>query len=1280
MATEATVEKPVDVSVTDTSLPHARPDSTDRDPHNGDAANAPRVNRPRSGSLDEIENKDIAEIAEIVDELVNSAAVSVSGGSDTEASTKANKLVDDKGHVRTSSTVKKPQSFKSVSVNRTFLAAKSAQSATARPETSTASANSTIPTGSTGSSASKLKLVAKSASSLGGSSKTVATNGKTSGAPDPSSVWNRNRPVPPPEPKKLSDEELMSKYGIHMADRLRPEDDRGQNNWADIDDDEDWAPETITWTDGTKITLPQADESQPPPATQSATEKPKSPVPAPAPATTSTTSATSATIATSTSAKASPSVKPGVLASGKGLVLKGVPEKPTLVAKAPAPPTPVKSPWATLPPVNKQPVIMNLSEQQVISGPVPRGYSSRDAASTKSMTPPPPTKEISADDFSRSWRESGQGGGNRELFNSHSGRYEPVQERRGSRNQPALLQRQSATHEQQGPAEPSPAFQTSRTSQDSLPYGRRRGSSNVSGGSGSLANRLGKPHDITTVPYEMGQAGPGTASPVSPGPFSPVASHPTPRSHHAQPWQPRPSPSQTHAVPHIPQPTQTEANATVMTEETIELQKRLMRERREMAIKRRMEEEAREEAAKKERIRLKLEAMGPAPERKSAKKDDARDATIALQLRRDSPPAGLMHMADDDKEKSESVASNNPSPAARRDSSIKADSQVNGVQRGVSQATSSRPSQTAPWPETHAQHPDRISSGWSSSAPGTRNVWAAPGNDRSLGNGTFNSDISHLTDSQPAQPSSMTSRPAPIGPPRSATQSQQKPEPTARIAPIGPPSGTTQAPGGRSVARNPWANADIAADDRTIRMENQKRREDQAQSLNAQGKTLDDAQPLVKDKWRPVSLGKAGNRVTAAAQNKLQGEAQEAPSKPSWNSANEASRGEAPEPIPSRHDYRQPSEFGMPPPTGTAGRSAPRPAQVRAGSRFFPQSGSRDVRLEDAGLKSRSKSPTPPPPTMDDHPAYDGDITRPHVLLPPMKPVVRLPPSSAKPTPASTFSSTTAPAVTSKPVAPISFAAAVAAPSRVTAQPPSRGIQGTIAQRSTEITTQENWQEKINTLIGRKPVSSYHRPVSVDSASKSALDDTFHPVPALVSLPSLSPSGSTSTDDTSFTSKEMAEEFLGEQEMGSLPFVCLPNKVPDALYQAVEPNWGTIPAKFRVDAMAAEMARFPLEYVNNKCVIRISVPGMEESKTVLAPHPPRSKSNPRRQLPRGSRHVSGRGQRRDGSGFNGDHNSVPSSDRPERSERPTSNRGRGGFRARSDNWHRQSASAQVAQS
>jgi hypothetical protein len=143
-----------------------------------------------AGSLDELDNK---QIAEIIDELVNSTEASLNGGSDTETS-KANKLFDDdKGHARTSSTVKKPQSFKSVSVNRTFLAAKGASNSPSRPDSAGNSVASATPSATAGSSASKLKLVAKSGSSLGGTSKNLSANGKPLAAPDPSTVWNRNR-------------------------------------------------------------------------------------------------------------------------------------------------------------------------------------------------------------------------------------------------------------------------------------------------------------------------------------------------------------------------------------------------------------------------------------------------------------------------------------------------------------------------------------------------------------------------------------------------------------------------------------------------------------------------------------------------------------------------------------------------------------------------------------------------------------------------------------------------------------------------------------------------------------------------------------------------------------------------------------------------------------------------------------------------------------------------------------------------------------------------------
>lgn len=56
-------------------------------------------------------------------------------------------------------------------------------------------------------------------------------------------------------------------------------------------------------------------------------------------------------------------------------------------------------------------------------------------------------------------------------------------------------------------------------------------------------------------------------------------------------------------------------------EDEIEFQKRLMREKTELARKRRLEDEAREEAERRARIQKKLDALGPPPEKKSDKKE-----------------------------------------------------------------------------------------------------------------------------------------------------------------------------------------------------------------------------------------------------------------------------------------------------------------------------------------------------------------------------------------------------------------------------------------------------------------------------------------------------------------------------------------------------------------------------------------------------------------------------------------------------------------------------------
>ncbi|KAI1413798.1 hypothetical protein F5Y13DRAFT_179181 [Hypoxylon sp. FL1857] len=1264
MATEPTLNQP-DASLTEPAL--AQPAAASNDATQDAGHSSTTLN----GISPDVEHK---QIAEIVDELVNSAEVSVSGGSDTETS-KAR--LGDKSHARTSSTVKKPQSFKPVSVNRTFLASKTAANSAARPDSAAGSASST-PQPTPSSSASRLKLVAKSGSSLGGSTKTLSSNGKPAAAPDPNTVWNRNRPISQPEQKKLSDEELMHKYGIHMAGRLGPEDTKGQSNWADIDDDEEWAPETITWTDGTKITLPHESAPSPVPAPATlvkesapAPPKPKSPAP-------------------TTSATGSPSVKPSALASGKSLVLKGAPEKPTLVAKPPAPPTPAKSPWARLPPIEKV-------TPGHLDAPAPTSASRPPAreAFGKSATPPP-TKEIAADDFSRSGYRDGHASNNSQLYNSHSGRYEPVLDRRGSRNdihgrQPAVLQRPHY-HEQQGPAEPSAAFQTSRSSGQEPPYYRRRGSSNVSGTSGSFAHKLGRPFDIPPPPESVhsrrGSLAGGAESPISTRTFSPANTQHTPLLQPAHPYQPRPSPGQTHATPHYNPPT-----ADAPLEDDYAIQKKIMRERREQAIKRRLEQEAAEERELKARIAERLKAMGPAPERKSSKKDEKK---------LDSPTLPANPEAKDGSPSETPVESNHVATTATAGiTKSGANNRVNGETKrplGQAEKPQSGATQTANAPKAQAaaswgeapQPSERFPSWGSSSQNTSRNVWGAPGNDRSLGNGTFNPDLGTLPDSHPAPITERNHRPAPIGPPRSASQQPTRPESLSgnRLAPIGPPRGRpsnmSQAP--ERVSSNPWQAfaANVKDDDRRRAQELQEKIDAQKdhQTLAMHDKWTDRSRGHVQEtRQRPTDASSSSLSNHNDARSPIHEPSAEAVAKrrglmPTDFAARDRAREEA-----AREANGIQSEFGSQPPASATRRVAPGPpAQPRSGSRFFPHT--RDVQPQDSHVQeqARTKSPTPPPPTADGHPVFDGDVTRPHVSLPPARPIVKLPPST---------SAAPSPVVPPARPAPISFAAAAATPPAragpsqpAGARPSSRGRgYGGIPQTPHEIASQENWQDRINNLFRNRPSVPAPRSMAVDSSSRIALEHAHPYDPATVALPGLTHSAtSDSSVNSDYTSKEMAEECFGEQEMGSLPAVRLPSEAPDALWQAVEPNFDPAPAKLRIEPTAAEALRFTPEVSNGRSVIRISTPFMPEAKTVLMPFANnRSTSNPRRSGPRGgTRRLSGRGGQRGGR-EHADHASDHASSHPP-SRPPSTRSGRGGYRSRTENWTRHASATSAAQS
>ncbi|EEU38987.1 uncharacterized protein NECHADRAFT_43190 [Fusarium vanettenii 77-13-4] len=1218
MATEAAVDKAADATA---SQSQPAPDAQHVD--------SVRSNLNGSAGYDDIANKHITS----VEDQLNSADASASGGSDTEAS-KADGVKSkdgDKGHGRTGSSVKKPATFKAVSVNKTFLAAKAnASSASAKTTDKPPPSSSTPPTGSATLSSSRPRLIAKAGSSTRDSSPRFsgANGGKPGGAPDASAVWNKNRPAPTPEPKKLTDEELK-KYGIHMASRLNEDDAQGQNKWADIDDDDDdWAPEAITWGDGTKTTLPHPDEHPPPSSDNGSVaskgkglDKPRSPAP---PVSIS-----------------SPLAKSSNLAQGKGLVLKsGSQDKPSLVAKPPAPPAPIKSPWATLPPVEKASPI---AEQAQLARP---GHPSH----FKGMPPPLP-KEIAADDFNRSaWRD-GSSHGNRELYNSHSGRYEPVLDnRRGSfrmdqhPKHPSLLQRPPPSDY---PAEPSGAFQTNRVSQDAS-FGRRRGSSNVSGGSGSFMQRMNKGNEGSMPPPELlstrrtSFAG-SVDSPVSPN-LSVSAHGPSRGPPHQSGWIPRASPRAAFAAPHQPgpppEPVAGPPPPLQPVVDELEYQKKLMRERVELARKRRQEEEAREEAERRERIQKKLDAMGPAPEKKTDKKEappKSEDASQPTHIQQREPNAPESESPVQSQQEADKSVATPPARHLAPDADAKAGPPNSAhasapAARRVSHSQEAKP--TDLWGAAAATRQERVASTWGAGAPPpSRNVWGSPNNDRGLGNGTFITDLGRLpTDNRAG--SQGGKGPSPIAPPSMARQPSQgrshPPPPIGSVPPRYGPPGAHAAPA--SDVTSKWVAA-VSENDKKMSAARLAQRTEHERQLAERGLTIEDAQPAIKETWRQVHAPGDGTRRPVGPH------AQADPQHPAgpWRAPGEEMKA-----APSREDLPQPAPTGVIgaggssilPPTGKGAAS-----QART-SRFFPM---KDARDSSQAEPSRTKSPTPPPPTMEGHPAYEGDVMRPHVSLPKPHPVVKLPPAMAP---------------SHAPPTRPQFGWANPPPFKDPTRPPLSPHRAPLTAGEA---TQEVWQNRINSLLNgaRSPPQ---RSIGVDPASKSALDYVTHSDSATVSLPGVSAPPQTGRGRSSPITKPMAEECFEEQEMGSLPQIRLPHKAPEAAWQPALAQNKPLPKKFAVHSAVMEPYYFPADVVGGGNAMKIHFPGMTEPKFVTIPFSATRGG-------RGSHRQSGPRHRGSGHERRGGKRDVSSS----RGEHPTSSGrgGRGGYRSRgSDNWSR----------
>lgn len=1103
---------------------------------------------------------------------------------------------------------------------------------------------------------------------------------------------------------------MKQRYGIHLATRLQADDPGKQANWADIDDDDDdWAPESIEWTDGTKVTLPHVDDAPHPPPEPVAEPTPvvkeiKKAEPAPKPS-------------KSPTPIAAPAPR---LGSGKaGLILKGAPEKPTFVAKPPGPPTPVKSPWAQLPPVEKVAPVAIDGAQHPPQQYQQNRFNQRDPHGFSGMLPPP-AKEIAADDFSRTWRD-GNTHVSRELYNSQSGRYEPVNEARrgfsrsdgGSRG-PAVLQRPS---HQDGPAEPSAAFQTHHTSAQQNTYGRRRTSSNVSGGSGNFARRMSRGHDMPP-PHEMLSARRGSLAAVSDAPSSPrnvstCDQHFPPQQHQRsyqnqnQPWQSRGSPVVSHPSPrstygqmapasgdlymHGQGPPQDTPMGSAPEKDVLEEQKNIMRRTRELAIKRRQEAEAKEETERKERIRIKLEAMGPLPERKKVGEEPVREDSVptSIQIRNVNPKhsTNVAESSSDRHAPIPDIANENLNAKHIEGNATNSDLRPNGIFQTNSSAPTqpmmpdSRNSQS--WQRNSASNysTDRFTS-WSAAPPPPQNssrIWGPPTNEKTIGNGTFNPELNRLPEMSRQSLSDMphpSNNPGPIGPPGANRgngpyqANRGRDQYNSRPPPIGPPSANRVPQPSRSfeeeqrraIARNVWGGvSDRISQEDVILHKQQDDETERKRELEAAGVVEEVSRPIFEDKWKQVSLNDDGTRNQAKKVSTAFVDGGLSTSALSEN----MSRGNA------RPELSRPQYNNNAWPSGPESKSS----TTHRESKFFPNN-HRDIRFGEINGHAfeRSSSPSPPPPTMDGHPAYDSDFARPHVALPPPLPVVRLPPLTI-----------VAPIA---PPRPQSFAAAAAAP----AVPAISQIPGLAARHGlvragsssydirrgpTPSTQTGEWKEKIDQLFGKKSPPKTHA-LAVDSFSRRAFDhSTESHGSATVSLPGSVNENIIEEEEEPLDTKPAAEECFEEQEMGSLPVIKIPGNVPEnAFHPAAPPRH--IPRKFLVsDSTSIDPIQFPVEKSNNASLLVIMLPGQEKSKTVHLPTP-RTQSNSRRG--RGGSRQTSSSQPRSGRGVrdvnNGPTSASVSASRDTQSPNPSNNssRGRGGRGfGNNSNWNRHTA-------
>lgn len=1045
-----------------------------------------------------------------------------------------------------------------------------------------------------------------------------------------------------------------------MTSRIQEDGGGGKEaKWADIDDEEeDWAPEAIEWTDGMKITLTHNEPPLPPPQTaqpQTAQPPPAQPPPvqerespkkpkdepppveqAPAP------EPIKAVPKPTTNIGPNPTVlRLGAnaerQAKNASVASKGTNEKQSPASTSPAP-VPAKSPWASLPPVEKlSPIIPPVQVQRS-----PRA-SFKEAHATDKTSGPAPPKEIAADDFNRSWKED-HSGAPRELFNSRSGRLEPVSEtRKGSwRNEqnlrtPSLLQR--PTNFEAGPAEPSPAFQTQKSNiQDGAPWSHRRTSSNISGGSGGFGRQLssGRPEvlqghldnrrgshmngtvDHSIPPHDLSHSKEPHLREVSPSHKAPSPS-----------WRARSSSnanrttSATPAGPPPPAEAATSDEPAAAAQEVVDpvaLQERIMKEKRMEARQRRIEQENKEEAAKRERIRQKLEALGPAPDKSKPVGKEASETGIpepalpAPTTTASQPPPkppvpeptgepkqyGLMKVHHPDSVR-KLVAANEgdklnekPAPAAnaRHASPPSREAKPDAATTNGSRRSSEPQVQTHGKPtepnveESTAQWGSKL--GVSNYSPWTPNAtlavpspvtnpWKPLNYDRTLGNGIFEQALGGFSPRDLHLRNHLGLEQSPIVPPPATHDRLAGPQPfPVSSRPAQEIQSLSSLPSPELKNVNPIPRPTPIGPPSSQQAHWQQQEARRAQSTNAWNNFHDVA--VKRETEENERLIREMDAIRDAPPSALQVNFNE-----TWRQVRTGEQfgqrhligitktadNELP-PVPNLLPSFDHQNDGLPLP-----ETHSRPFTAR-GSRFFPSASEQPKKAapEDHG---RPRSPSPPPPEESNHPAFAAISHRPLVNLPAPKPIVKLPPKIVAP-----------------PPPPPTFASMAAAP-----PPPRVPVQ--------PVSAASVWQEKINGLFGKKGLNEKRNALAVASVSKEPLDVQSHTAAVSVSLPQ-NLANKVQVGDGEVTSQQVQEEedLFEDREVGSLPVVRVPNMAPPAAWvAALPPSQSRLRSKILKPMQVQTIEPYFLGFFDKdqsgNILVSIRLPGSDIARTAVLP-------------------------------------------------------------------------------